>query len=108
MRLYFSLFRLQPTTQRLSTTNLIDLTVCGCCLLCSVLRGSYLDEIAYDRTTMLRGRRVLGDGGMIDHHCHIGFVSRSCVMNYMELYPFITRLWCKCDNHVRLSGPACD
>ena len=55
--------------------------------------GIYLDEIAYDRTTMLRGRRILGDGGVIDHHCHIGFVSRSCAMNYMELYPFITRLW---------------
>jgi hypothetical protein len=51
------------------------------------------DEIAYDRTTMLRARKVLGDRGRIDHHADHGFVSQSPVINYMELYPFINRLW---------------
>jgi hypothetical protein len=55
--------------------------------------GVYLDEIAYDRITMLRARKVLGDAGRIDHHADHGFVSSSPVMNYMELYPFINRLW---------------
>ena len=55
--------------------------------------GIYLDEIAYDRTTMLRARKVLGDGGRIDHHAHIGAFAASSAMNYMELYPFINRLW---------------
>jgi hypothetical protein len=48
--------------------------------------GIYLDEIAYDRTTMLRARKVLGDRGRIDHHADHGFVSQSPVINYMELY----------------------
>ena len=30
---------------------------------------------------------------MIDHHADCGFVSVSPAMNYMELYPFLTRLW---------------
>lgn len=55
--------------------------------------GIYLDEIAYDRTTMLRARKVLGDDGKIDHHAHIGAFSSSSATNYMELYPFINRLW---------------
>ena len=55
--------------------------------------GIYLDEIAYDRTTMLRARKVLGDGGKIDHHAHIAAFAASSAMNYMELYPFINRLW---------------
>ena len=49
--------------------------------------GIYLDEIAYDRTTMLRARKVLGNQGKIDHHADHGFVSHSPVINYMELYP---------------------
>ena len=55
----------------------------------------YLDEIAYDRITMLRSRKMLGDSATIDHHADHGFVSASPAMNYMELYPFINRLWCK-------------
>ena len=55
--------------------------------------GIYLDEIAYDRTTMLRARKVLGDSGKIDHHAHISAFSASSATNYMELYPFINRLW---------------
>jgi hypothetical protein len=38
-------------------------------------------------------RKVLGDQGRIDHHADHGFVSSSPVINYMELYPFINRLW---------------
>ena len=57
----------------------------------------YLDEIAYDRITMLRSRKMLGDSATIDHHADHGFVSASPAMNYMELYPFINRLWCKSD-----------
>ena len=55
--------------------------------------GIYLDEIAYDRTTMLRARKVLGSKGRIDHHADCGFVSSSPALNYMELMPFIDRLW---------------
>ena len=54
--------------------------------------GIYLDEIAYDRVTMLRTKAVLGDG-LIDHHCNIGAFCSSCAANYMELYPFIDTLW---------------
>ena len=55
--------------------------------------GVYLDEIAYDRVTMLRARKVLGDSGTIDHHSDCGGFTKSPAINYMELYPFITRLW---------------
>jgi hypothetical protein len=55
--------------------------------------GIYLDEIAYDRVTMLRTKAVLGDKGLIDHHCDIGAFCKSCAANYMELYPFIDSLW---------------
>jgi hypothetical protein len=55
--------------------------------------GIYLDEVAYDRATMLRARKVLGDDGMIDHHSDCGAFSKSPATNYMELYPFINRLW---------------
>jgi hypothetical protein len=52
-----------------------------------------LDEIAYDRVTMLRTRKMLGNSGVIDHHSDCGGFTRSPAMNYMELYPFINRLW---------------
>ena len=51
-------------------------------------------EIAYDRITMLRARKVLGDRGRIDHHADHGFVSQSPVINYMELYLFPANLYC--------------
>ena len=54
--------------------------------------GIYLDEIAYDRVTILRTKAVLNNG-LIDHHCHIGAFCTSCAANYMELYPFIDSLW---------------
>jgi len=56
--------------------------------------GVYLDEIAYDRQTMMRVRSVLGDGGVIDHHANsAGDSGGSPSTNYMELFPFIDRLW---------------
>ena len=55
--------------------------------------GVYLDEIAYDRVTILRARKMLGDRGVIDHHSDCGGFSLSPATNYMELYPFINRLW---------------
>ena len=42
---------------------------------------------------MLRTRRLLGAGGVVDHHCHTGAHCGSCAMNYMEHYAFIDRLW---------------
>ena len=33
--------------------------------------GIYLDEIAYDRVTIMRTKAVLGDC-LLDHHCDIG------------------------------------
>ena len=53
--------------------------------------GIYLDEIAYDRVTMLRARKVLGSNGVIDHHSDCGGFTRSPAANYMELYAFINR-----------------
>ena len=56
--------------------------------------GVYLDEIAYDRITMLRVRNVLGAEGVIDHHANQhGDSGGSPATNYMELFPFIDRLW---------------
>eukprot|EP00755_Sulcionema_specki_P008006 Sspe_Gene.39757::Locus_19166_Transcript_1_1_Confidence_1.000_Length_3163::g.39757::m.39757 len=55
--------------------------------------GIYLDEIAYDRVTMLRARKVLGPDGLIDHHSDSGAFCTSPAMNYMELFPFIDSLW---------------
>ena len=61
------------------------------CIMVSDLRGVWPDEIAYDRVTMLRARKVLGDKGVIDHHSDCGGFTRSPATNYMELYPFINR-----------------
>jgi len=49
--------------------------------------GIYLDEIAYDRVTIMRTKAVLGDTKLIDHHCDIGDMGgNSCAANYMEMY----------------------
>eukprot|EP01062_Namystynia_karyoxenos_P039556 TRINITY_DN28723_c0_g6_i1.p1 TRINITY_DN28723_c0_g6~~TRINITY_DN28723_c0_g6_i1.p1 ORF type:complete len:1255 (+),score=349.79 TRINITY_DN28723_c0_g6_i1:72-3767(+) len=55
--------------------------------------GLYLDEIAYDRVTMLRAKKVLGERGLIDHHSDKGGFTPSPAANYLELYPFIDSLW---------------
>ena len=41
----------------------------------------------------VHAHKVLGDGGMIDHHSDCGGFTKSPATNYMELYPFINRLW---------------
>ena len=53
----------------------------------------YLDEIAYDRITMLRAKKVLGTTRLIDHHSDQGGFTPSPSSNYLELYPFIDSLW---------------
>ena len=55
--------------------------------------GLYLDEIAYDRVTMLRAKTVLGADRLIDHHSDQGGFTPSPAANYLELYPFIDSLW---------------
>lgn len=59
------------------------------------LDGIYLDEIAYDRVTMERARRQLGDDAPIDHHSDSGAFYYSPAIGYTELYPFLSRLWCE-------------
>ncbi len=63
--------------------------------------GIYLDDVAFDRTTMLRIRRVLVDHGTpgerVDLHSanqydrNDGFASSANL--YLEHFPFIDRLW---------------
>jgi hypothetical protein len=58
--------------------------------------GLYLDECAYDHKTLMRVRRVLDNaksGCMIDLHSDQGYYSLSPILNYMELAPFVDRLW---------------
>ena len=59
------------------------------------LDGVYLDEIAYDRVTMLRMRKLLDQrAGVIDHHSDAGAFCVSPAMIYSEHYAFIDKLWC--------------
>jgi len=62
--------------------------------------GLYIDDLAYDRTTMKRVRKVLDrgrPGALIDFHSanqfdpHDGF--GSCANVYLEHFPYIDRLW---------------
>jgi hypothetical protein len=62
--------------------------------------GLYLDDIAFDRTTMERIRKVLirgNPGGLIDVHSanqyddRDGFASSANL--YLEQFPFVDRLW---------------
>lgn len=62
--------------------------------------GLYLDDVAYDRTTMKRVRKVLGAHGrqpLIDLHSANQFNPRDGHVNsallYMGLFPYIDRLW---------------
>lgn len=62
--------------------------------------GIYLDDIAYDRTTMRRIRRVLNSKepkGLIDLHSANQFNKTDGFMNspllYMDQFPYINRLW---------------
>ncbi|MCE9600597.1 MAG: DUF6067 family protein [Gemmatimonadetes bacterium] len=62
--------------------------------------GLYLDDVAFDRTTMKRVKRMLVQGGhpgIIDFHSanqynpNDGFINSA--MLYMEHFPYIDRLW---------------
>jgi len=62
--------------------------------------GLYLDDVAYDRTTMKRVRKVLEahrSHPLIDLHSANQFNPRDGHINsallYMELFPYIDRLW---------------
>ncbi len=62
--------------------------------------GLYLDDVAFDRTTMKRVRKVLlrgNPGAMIDLHSANQFNPRDGFANsanlYLEHFPFIDRLW---------------
>jgi hypothetical protein len=57
--------------------------------------GIYLDEIAYDRVTMLRTKAVLGAERLIDHHCNSGAFCNSCAANYMEVRLSSPRIACR-------------
>ncbi|WP_430390517.1 glycoside hydrolase domain-containing protein [Dyella sp. 20L07] len=62
--------------------------------------GLYLDDVAYDRTTMKRVRKVLQahrPHSLIDLHSASQYNPRDGYINsallYMELFPYIDRLW---------------
>jgi hypothetical protein len=58
------------------------------------LDGVYLDEVAYDRTTMMRMRKLLdAREGVIDHHSDSGAFCVSPAAIYNEHYAFIDKLW---------------
>ncbi len=62
--------------------------------------GLYLDDVAFDRTTMKRVKRVLtagGHPGIIDLHSANQFNKRDGFVNsavlYLEHFPYLNRLW---------------
>ena len=62
--------------------------------------GIYLDDVAYDRTTMKRIKRVLtqnGHPGIIDLHSANQYNNRDGFNNsanlYMDNFPYLNRLW---------------
>jgi hypothetical protein len=62
--------------------------------------GLYLDDVAFDRTTMKRVKRVLtqdGRPGLIDLHSANQFNPRDGYINsailYLEHFPYVNRLW---------------
>ncbi|HUS87232.1 MAG TPA: glycoside hydrolase domain-containing protein [Bacteroidales bacterium] len=62
--------------------------------------GLYIDDVAFDRTTMKRLRKVLDrnrDGALIDLHSANQYNVRDGFTNsanlYMEHFPYINRLW---------------
>ncbi len=62
--------------------------------------GIYLDDVAFDRTTMKRVKRVLTEGGrpgILDLHSANQFNERDGFVNsavlYLEHFPYLDRLW---------------
>jgi len=57
--------------------------------------GLYLDDVAYDRTTLKRMRKVMErtrPGSMIDLHSNTGF-SIGPANQYAEFLPYVDRIW---------------
>jgi hypothetical protein len=64
------------------------------------IAGIYLDDVAFDRTTMKRIKRVLTEGGrpgIVDLHSANQFNRRDGFVNsavlYLEHFPYLNRLW---------------
>ncbi|MFH1944269.1 MAG: glycoside hydrolase domain-containing protein [Acidobacteriota bacterium] len=62
--------------------------------------GLYIDDVAFDRTTMKRVRKILDtnrEGALIDLHSANQFNQRDGFVNsallYMEHFPYLNRLW---------------
>lgn len=59
--------------------------------------GIYIDDTAYDRTTMKRVRKILDkkESSLIDFHQwnHILAAEGNTATMYMELYPYVDRCW---------------
>lgn len=75
--------------------------------------GLYLDDVAYDRVTMMRVRKVLQahrPHPLIDLHSANQFDARDGWVNsallYMELFPYIDRLWFGEEFDYRHTSPA--
>ncbi|MGD9327424.1 MAG: DUF6067 family protein [Cyclobacteriaceae bacterium] len=57
--------------------------------------GLYLDDVAFDRRTLKRMRKVLNrskNGAMIDLHSNTGF-SKGPAIQYTEFFPYVDKLW---------------
>jgi hypothetical protein len=57
--------------------------------------GIYLDDVAFDRRTLKRMRKVLNSSkpeAMIDLHSNTGF-SKGPAIQYTEFFPFVDKLW---------------
>lgn len=63
------------------------------------LDGIYVDDVAFDRNTMKRVRKILDqkEGRLIDFHTcnhHLDHMAKNnCANLYMELFPYIDKLW---------------
>lgn len=59
--------------------------------------GIYIDDTAYDRTTMKRVRKILDkkESSLIDFHQwnHVLAAEGNTATMYMELYPYVDRCW---------------
>ncbi len=57
--------------------------------------GLYLDDVAYDRRMLKRMRKAMDavkPGGILDLHSNTGF-SKGPVIQYMEFFPYLNKLW---------------
>ena len=57
--------------------------------------GVYLDDVSFDRNMLKRMRKVMNEvkpGCIVDLHSNTGF-SKGPVIQYMEFYPYVDKLW---------------